>query len=57
MFGIFIILIIGSPNSFFSLEIMIIINISPYPFTEALLFFTQIYLPGMAFLYQFNRLL
>ena len=40
MFRIFIILVIGLLNSFFSLEIMIIINTSPYPFTKALLFFT-----------------
>ena len=51
MFGILIILIIGSPNSFSSLKIIIIINTSPYPFIRALLFLAQIYLPGVAFLY------
>ena len=50
------ILIIESLNSFFSLKIIIIINISPYPPTEALLSPAQIYLPNMAFLYQFNKL-
>ena len=38
MFGILIILIIGSLNSFFSLEIIIIMNTFPYLFTGALLF-------------------
>ena len=57
MFGILIISVIGSPNSFSSLKIIIIINTSPYPFTGALLFLTQIYLPGVAFLYRFNKLL
>ena len=38
MFGIFIILIIGLLNSFFSLEIIIIMNTFPYPFIGALLF-------------------
>ena len=38
MFRIFIILVIGLLNSFFSLEIMIIINISLYLFIGALLF-------------------
>ena len=32
------ILVIGLPNSFFSLEIIIIINASPYRFIGALLF-------------------
>ena len=57
MFGILIILVIGSPNSFFSLEIIIIMNTFLYLFTGALLFLTQIYLPSVAFLYRFNRLL
>ena len=57
MFGILIILIIGSPNSFFSLEIMIIISAFPYPFIRALLFFAQIYSLGIVFLYRFSRLL
>ena len=57
MFGILIIFIIGSLNSFSSLKIIIIINTFPYLFTKALLFLTQIYLPNMAFLYQFNKLL
>ena len=37
MFGILIILVIGLPNSFFLLKIIIIINIFPYPFIRALL--------------------
>ena len=57
MFEILIILIIGSLNSFFSLEIIIIINISPYPFIKALLSPAQIYSPGVVFLYRFNKLL
>ena len=57
MFGIFIILVIGLLNSFFSLEIMIIINTFPYPFIRVLLSLTQIYSPGVAFLYRFNKLL
>ena len=57
MFKIFIILVIGLLNWFSSLEIIIIINTSPYPLIRALLFFTQIYSLGMAFLYLFNRLL
>ena len=51
MFGILIILIIGLLNLFFSLEIMIIINIFLYLFIGVLLFFAQIYLPSVAFLY------
>ena len=39
MFGIFIILVIGLLNLFSLLEIIIIINISPYFFTGVLLFF------------------
>ena len=39
MFGILIILIIGSLNSFFSLKIMIVMNTSPYLLTKALLIF------------------
>ena len=39
MFGILIILVVGSLNSFFSLEIIIIINAFPYFFIGALLFF------------------
>ena len=57
MFGIFIILVIGLLNSFFLLEIIIIINTFPYPFTGALLSLTQIYSPGVAFLYRFKKLL
>ena len=57
MFGILIILVIGLLNSFSSLEIMIVINTFPYPFTKALLFPTQIYSPGVVFLYRFNKLL
>ena len=40
MFRIFIILVIGSPNSFFPLEVIIVINTFSYFFTEALLFLT-----------------
>ena len=57
MFGILIILIIGLLNSFFSLEIIIIINTFPYLFTKALLFPAQIYSPNMVLLYRFNKLL
>ena len=57
MFGILIILVIGSLNLFFSLEIIIVINTSPYPFIKALLFPTQIYSPGAVFLYRLKRLL
>ena len=57
MFGIFIILVIGSLNSFSSLEIIIIINIFLYPFIKVLLSLAQIYSPGAAFLYYFKRLL
>ena len=57
MLGILIILIIGLPNSFSSLEVIIIINIFLYPLTRALLFLAQIYLPGVVFLYRLNRLL
>ena len=56
MFGILIILVIGLLNLFFSLEIIIIMNAFPYPFIGALLFFAQIYSPGVAFLYRFSRL-
>ena len=56
MFGILIILIIGLLNLFSSLEIIIIINTFPYPFIRSLLFSAQIYLPGIAFLYRFNKL-
>ena len=57
MFGILIILIIGLPNLFFSLKIIMVINTFPYPLIKALLSPAQIYLPYMAFLYQFNKLL
>ena len=40
MFGILILLVIGLPNLFFLLEVIIIINISLYPFIRALLFLT-----------------
>ena len=56
MFGIFIILIIGSLNSVFLLKIIIIINTFLCPFIKALLFPTQIYLLGVAFLYRLNKL-
>ena len=56
MFGILIILIIGLPNSFSSLKIMIVMNTFPYPLTGVLLFLAQIYSPGVVFLYRFNRL-
>ena len=39
MFGILIISVIGSLNSFSSLKIIIIMNTFSYPFTGALLFF------------------
>ena len=48
---------IGLPNSFFSLKIIILINLFPYPFTKALLFHAQMYSPVVAFLYRFSRLL
>ena len=57
MFGILIILVIGSLNSFFLLEIIIIINTFSYPFIRALLSPAQIYSPNVVFLYQFNKLL
>ena len=57
MFRILIILIIGLPNLFFLLKIIIIMNTFPYPFTRVLLSPAQIYSPSVAFLYRFNRLL
>ena len=57
MLRILIILVIKLLNSFFLLEIIIIINISPYPLTGALLFPAQIYSPGVVFLYRFSRFL
>ena len=50
MFGVLVILIIGLLNSFFLFEIMILINVFPYPLTEALLSPAHIYSPGMVFL-------
>ena len=56
MFGILIILVIGSLILFSSLEIITVINTSPYPLIKALLSLTQIYLLSVAFLYYLNKL-